>query len=137
MRVAQLENGVVINTIEIDSVDSFENLVDGKDAAIGDIWDGEKFIKPAPAKPTLNDFENAIQNFLDSVAVERGYDGILSASTYASAPNQFQEEGIRFLKWRADVWSAAHLILNDVNSGNRVAPTIKELLLELPYLEVH
>jgi len=37
-----------------------------------------------------------------------------------------------FLDWNSAVWSTARAILEDVEAGNRVMPTIEELIAELP-----
>jgi hypothetical protein len=53
MRAAVIENGVVTNVIEVESLDVFPGLVDGTDAEIGDAWDGTTFTHPAPAPPAV------------------------------------------------------------------------------------
>lgn len=49
MRAAVIENGIVVNLIEVDSLDVFPGLIDAADAAIGDLWDGSGFSWPAAA----------------------------------------------------------------------------------------
>lgn len=47
MKAHIIKNGIVANTIEIDSLDSMPNLISAETGgAIGDTWDGAKFIKP-------------------------------------------------------------------------------------------
>lgn len=47
MRAHQIENGIVINTIVVDSFDVLPNLIDAENGgAIGDLWDGRSFSKP-------------------------------------------------------------------------------------------
>lgn len=50
MRAAIIEDDKVANIIEVDSVDVLEGvtLVEAPTASIGDLWDGERFINPAP-----------------------------------------------------------------------------------------
>ena len=43
MKAAQIENGVVINIIEVPSLDYMPNLVDPVGAKIGNLWDGFNF----------------------------------------------------------------------------------------------
>jgi hypothetical protein len=47
MRAHVIENGIVTNSIEVDSLDFMPNLVDGeKGGAIGDFYQSGQFIKP-------------------------------------------------------------------------------------------
>jgi hypothetical protein len=47
MRAHLIENGVVVNTIEVDSLDFMPNLVDGENGGgIGDIYENGEFKKP-------------------------------------------------------------------------------------------
>lgn len=76
----------------------------------------------------------AVQSYLDANAKSKGYDGILSAASYAGLPvgEPFQAEGLVFAKWRSAVWIACYSILADVQAGVRSVPTEAELLGELP-----
>lgn len=54
MRAHLIENGVVVNTIEVDSLDFMPNLVEATDGGIGWLYDGSTFTNPNPpvvAKP--------------------------------------------------------------------------------------
>jgi hypothetical protein len=53
MRAAIIENGVVANIIEADSLGVFPGLVDATGADIGDLWDGSVFTKPPPLPPVV------------------------------------------------------------------------------------
>lgn len=49
MRAHIIENGIVTNTIEVESLDFMPNLVDAAEGgAIGWLYDGEKFTPPEP-----------------------------------------------------------------------------------------
>jgi hypothetical protein len=69
MRAAIIENGVVANVIEVDSLDVIPGLIDGANAAIGDQWDGSVLIKPAPPAPSVPEsisprqFRQALNHF--------------------------------------------------------------------------
>lgn len=78
--------------------------------------------------------ETAIQNMLDTQAKTLGYDSILTAASYASLPqgSQFQAEGAALNVWRSQCWAEAYQILNDAQAGTRDAPTIAQLLAEMP-----
>lgn len=78
--------------------------------------------------------EVAVQAHLDAAAQARGYDNIVSACSYASTANPFQNEGIAYLNWRSAVWNHCYQVLADVQAGLRAIPTTAELIAELPVL---
>lgn len=77
-----------------------------------------------------------VQRKLDQFAQARGYDGILSACTYAtSSVPQFQSEGQRAVDLRDQVWTRLYQLLGEVQSGTRPVPTsFVEVDQELPTL---
>ena len=76
--------------------------------------------------------EQAVQSHLDSKARERGYDNIVSACSYATSTGTFGTEGQAYVEWRDSVWTYCYNVLSQVQAGTRVAPTIDELIAELP-----
>jgi hypothetical protein len=49
MRAHQIENGVVVNTIEVESLDFLPNLVDAENGGtIGDLYENGQFTTPQP-----------------------------------------------------------------------------------------
>ena len=48
MRAHLIENGVVVNTIEVDSLDFMPNLVEATEGSIGWSYDGSTFTNPNP-----------------------------------------------------------------------------------------
>lgn len=59
MRAHVIESGVVVNTIEVDSIDFMPGLVEATDGHIGWLFDGQTFtnptppvVEPTPAAPT-------------------------------------------------------------------------------------
>ena len=48
MRAHVIENGVVINTIIVDSLDVLPDLIEATKGKIGDLYDGSKFTTPPP-----------------------------------------------------------------------------------------
>ena len=98
---------------------------------------------PAAPEPTEEErqaamqaeFTSAVQRRLDAFAQERGYDGIMSACTYAtSTVERFRQEGERAVILRDNTWAACYAILADVLAGERPVPTLEELVAELPVL---
>lgn len=79
----------------------------------------------------------AVQAHLDSQAQSKGYDSILSATSYAGYPNDFQLEGIAFGTLRANVWKYCFTQLAEIESGERpIIPTVEEFIAELPLIGV-
>lgn len=140
MRAHQLDaNGVIVNTIIVNSIDVLPNLVD---ASIGGQV-GDSIIAGAlvPAvvqgtAPTMADYTAAIQAMLDAKAKERNYDNILSACTYASSAfDRFKLEGQACVNWRDAVWGKAYGIMAQVQTGMIPLPTIPALLAMMPSME--
>lgn len=89
-----------------------------------------------PRSPT-RDAENAVQVYMDKAAQALGYDSILSAASYAISQHPvFGPQGVAFVKWRDAVWSHCYQALADIQTGSREAPTIDQLLAELPALVI-
>lgn len=95
--------------------------------------------EPAPADPTqalIAQVTRVVQIRLDSVAQQRGYDGILSACTYvASAVPRFKAEAEAAVAWRDAVWSKCYEILAQAQAGERAVPSLGEVLQELPQIQ--
>lgn len=90
-------------------------------------------ITPPPATPTVREYTDAVQVYLDTEAQTHNYDGILSACTYASSSiPKFAAEGKACVVWRDAVWAECYTILGLVQAGQRTPPTIPELLAALP-----
>lgn len=48
MKAHVIENGIVVNTILVESLEDRPNLIDASQGGIGDSWDGETFTSPEP-----------------------------------------------------------------------------------------
>jgi hypothetical protein len=78
---------------------------------------------------------STVQAHLDSAAKASGYDGILSAASYAGDSHPpFNIEGVAFRDWRGAVWAACYGIMADVQNGSRSIPDASILIAELPAL---
>ena len=94
---------------------------------------------PIPPVPTPEEIQkamtDAVQKHLDAAAQARGYDGILSAASYAGDTHPpFDVEGIAYKNWRSAVWLYCYQVLADVKAGTRAIPTPEALIAELPVL---
>lgn len=138
MRAHVIEAGKIINTIEIAALDTIPglDLIDAEQGgSIGDLWDGQAFTPPVPPAPTIAEYQAAAQQYLDSKARERNYDGILSLCSYAvSTDPQFGPEGQAGVQWRDDVWAACYTLLAEVQAQTRPVPTLDEFRALLPPL---
>lgn len=90
---------------------------------------------PVPPPDLQSTVVGLVQARLDDFARTRGYDGVLSACTYAtSATVKFKAEGAYCVNARDAHWSACYQILADVQAGKRAVPTVAQVLAELPAL---
>lgn len=80
-------------------------------------------------------FTDAIQKRLDDFAKTKGYDGIMSAASYATSTDPtFRAEGERAVALRDQTWRKCYDILAEVLAGERPVPTLEEIVAELPAL---
>ena len=90
---------------------------------------------PPTAEQIVAQYTAAVQKRLDDFARTRGYDGILSAATYAaSTVPKFKAEGQYCVEARDATWAKCYEVLAAVEAGSRPMPTLDELLAELPVL---
>lgn len=98
----------------------------------GSVVDGAYSAPPLPT-PTLEDYKAAIVAVLDAKAQERRYDNAVSIATYTDSTNPtWIAEALAFVAWRDAVWVYAYTELDKVMNGQRLQPTIAELVAELP-----
>lgn len=100
---------------------------------------GEEFveIEKQHIQQLKNNLVGMTQQRLDTFAQTRGYDGILSACTYAeSLISKFSDEGSYCKSVRDETWAKLYDILSEVESGTRPLPeSYEEIESELPKLE--
>ena len=84
-----------------------------------------------------NEAIGKVQQRLDDFARTRGYDGIMSACTYATSTNaKFAAEGQYCVGARDATWATLYQILDEVLAGTRPMPTgYADIEPELPVLE--
>ncbi|MGG7604625.1 hypothetical protein [Massilia sp. BKSP1R2A-1] len=148
MRAHVIEDGKIINTIEIERLDLIPGLqlvdADLVGGAIGDDYDGEAGTAQPPAPPVPSEAEtivaymDAVQQHMDATARAFGYDDLISVVTYAEEPAvaRYQAEGQAFRAWRSACWANCEAMLAAVKTGTRPAPTHEELIAELPELGI-
>ncbi|MCX7759437.1 MAG: hypothetical protein N2169_07535 [bacterium] len=80
----------------------------------------------------IQQYEQIIDNFINMKAQEKGYDNRITCTMRAGYPSPWQAECIRFALWMDSCYLYCYQALNDVKQGKRPAPTIEQLLEELP-----
>lgn len=141
MRAHIIENGVVVNTVIVDSLDSLPNLIDGSVGGVG--WsyvDGQLLPPPEEVKAPeqiKQEITDATSQRLNTFAQTRNYDSILSACTYATSQIlQFAKEGQYCVNMRDATWAKLYQIMQEVEAGIRPMPTgYADIEAELPILD--
>jgi hypothetical protein len=83
---------------------------------------------------TIDEYKQAAQSQLDTIAQSWGYDSIISAASYANSTNgQFKSEALVLIAWRDEVWTSAYALLASVQSNKKSAPKdVDDFLAQLP-----
>lgn len=103
-----------------------------RDFAAIDIGSVDDF---SPPQPDVSDFSSAIEDHIDDVASSRGYSSAVSLASYTQSTHPgWSAEAIAFVAWRDAVWEYAYGELAKVQGAQRSAPTVSELLAELPVI---
>ena len=142
MRIALIENGVVVNVCEAGAEWAAANsgVVLPEDSFIGIGWNYNDGIFSAPsilaAVVTVDAITSAVQEHLDATVQAKGYDNILACISYLSSTNPFfAAEATAALNWRDAVWTYCYQELTKWQSGTRVAPeTVALFIAELPVI---
>lgn len=81
-------------------------------------------------------YTEAVQAYMDQSAKANGYEDLKTAVSYADEPavRKFQMDGAAYRTWRSFVWAFVYEQLANIVAGKRAAPTIQELIVELPPL---
>ena len=95
--------------------------------------DGEVVVvDPIAAPATITDYENAIQNLVDSTARERQFrDAVTLASYIGSTKPKWAAEAQAFVAWRDNVWRYSYGELTKFQAGQRPQPTVEKFLDEI------
>ena len=73
--------------------------------------------------------EQVLQEAIDTEAKARGYDNIVSATSYAGYVNVFQAEAIALGEWRSAIWAYCYTELAAIQAGTRTMPATVELFV--------
>ena len=84
-------------------------------------------------QPTEDDYQTAIQSFIDQMARSRQYsDGNSLAGYVNSTVPTWAAEAATFTAWRDSVWVYAYGELAKVQAGQRSKPSVAQMVSELP-----
>ncbi|MGP1484756.1 MAG: hypothetical protein ACTTJC_01440 [Campylobacter sp.] len=79
------------------------------------------------------EFLSNVDEILNQEARKKGYDSIVTAVSYAGYENSFQAEGIKFGKWRSQVYEWGYALLKEIESGKRSLPqSFEEIKNDMP-----
>lgn len=73
-----------------------------------------------------------LNNYLDEVAQSFRYDDMKSVRSYTGFDNPYQAEALVLAQWSTTCWVKAGEIEADVIIGDRLMPTLAEVIAELP-----
>lgn len=145
MRYAQIENGKVVNVLELaEGKTEWQGLlvVPSETAGIGDSYVGDEFVRPDPEpdpetpEQTRARLEAELDYHLDEVARSYGYRSVDAILSYLNSTNPtWNMQANAFNEFRDDFWLGAIQIQNDVEAGLRPVPTSAEMVAELPKFE--
>jgi hypothetical protein len=137
--MARIENGKVMEVLSADPFPPFHPDLVWVDCSAtlgvtsGWAYDGSAFAAPVPPAPVEADYVAAAQALLNTTARSRGYDDILSLTSYVDDPNPtFSAEAAAGKSWRSAVWTAGYALLAQVQAGTITAPTIESFVASLP-----
>ena len=128
-----LGSTLFIKEIQKDQIPEDRRYFSYRINAQGDV---EEIKHQRPIEDIQNEIVNKVQDRLDSFARSKGYDGILSACTYATSNIvKFKVEGQYCVDSRDKTWGALYQILAEVQTGNRPIPSgYEDIEKDLPVL---
>ena len=136
MRAHLISNGIVTNTIEVDSLDVIPGLIEATGGGIG--WTYEDGVLSPPVQPEktpeeiYKELESAVDSHVDAVAKTKGYDSRITVTMRAGYENPWQAEGIAFGQWMDSCYLYCQQAQADILAELRPIPTKTELIAELP-----
>ena len=111
---------------------TWEDVATKRDAGFVGPKEGAEGLVP-DLEALVKNYFKSIQGQLDFFARTRGYDGIISAVSYATSTDaQYALEGQYCLKLRDDTWKAANKLAADMVSGTIEPLPEDEFVGQLP-----
>lgn len=79
MKAHVIENGVVTNTIEVESLDFMPNLINGETGGIGWMWDGKTLTSPPLPPKTADELQAAARAQRDTLLASSDWTQVYDA----------------------------------------------------------
>jgi hypothetical protein len=141
MMKALIQNELVINLSNTE-YPPFEGMVwidCPSDCQPGWVYINNQFIAPAQPKPTkkqeLDNFNNCIQGFINTIAIKKGYiDGVSCLSYYTSNVKLWADDAKAFASWRDQIWQLTFVAIEPFDSGTGDLPDINIFIASLPQI---
>jgi len=145
MRKVFTQDGTVVAVSEVGSVDS-DVTYPGADhqfltddsvvVAVGYLFDGTAYTAPPvlpDPPPTVQQIEDALTAYFDSVAQSKRYDNRVTCALRAGYVGPFQAEGLAFAQWMDACNALGYQLLAEVQATTRPMPdTLADALALLP-----
>ena len=93
--------------------------------------------EPPTAQDIINQYDTAIENWLDSTVQQRNYKNVESCISYEGDNNpKYAREAEAVKAWRSAVYTQAEVLIAQYIGGDISAvPPIEEIIAELPQLD--
>lgn len=121
LNVRVKKDGVVVNTIVVNS-----------EAVLGELGINEYELVSEQAVPTVEDYEAALDNHLDSVARQYRYRDREMFALRSGYPGPYREEGVAFGTWMDTCNKLSYELWDAVTDGTAEVPTIQQFIDSLP-----
>lgn len=98
-------------------------------------WDGSAWVRDDAAYLAAKkvEYESAVEQYLDTVAQEHGYNSIYTAISYVTSSDpKWSAEGAALRDWRDAVWAHVFAMYVDVENGVMPIPELQTVLDGLP-----
>ena len=93
--------------------------------------------EPPTAQDIINQYDTAIENWLDSTVQQRNYKNVESCISYVGDANpKYAREAEAVKAWRSAVYTQAEVLIAQYIGGDISAvPPIEQIIAELPQLD--
>jgi hypothetical protein len=91
MRAHVIENGIVTNTIEVESLDFMPNLINGETGSIGWLWDGQTLTSPLLPSKTADELKAEARSQRNSLLAASDWTQVIDAPVDQAAWSAYRQ----------------------------------------------